>query len=870
MRPATKICLTALAVLLVGAPFAARTVGHPGAPARPAKINPLFMSTRPSQWWYEQRSFPNNSISASEYDAALEQSLMDHEQARLSTSAGLLTWQFVGPDNVGGRITALVAPAGGTPIYVATANGGVFKSIDSGANWTPIFDKYSVYSVGAIALDPTNANTIYVGTGESNPAVDTYDGNGIYRSTDAGVTWEHLGLENVKRMNRIVIDKNNPMHILVAGSGSIFTNNTDHGIWRSVDGGQTWQHVLYVDNTTWGADIAMNPLHTDSLVCSMWDFGPSPTSESAIYSSADSGATWSRLGPAQGLPASNDSTDRISLAYAPSRPSTIYAQIIGGAAMGYVGRGMWRSLDGGATWTKRDVGVGFSGSFGGFGWYFGTMAVDPTTPDKVYSLGVNFSRSTDGGANWGNLTGSMHVDQHAIWINPSNTNRIYVGNDGGFWRTTVGGVGGTGAWTKGGSQPFSQFYAITVDPTDASKQFGGTQDNNTVSGTGAPSTWNAVLGGDGFQCVVDQTIPSTVFAESQFMTGGAGPQRSAAGGSAGTYSSPAGFNAGDRYNWDSPFVMDPTNHLVLLAGSHRIYKSTDNGLTYAPVSGDLAFNPSSNRPNGTISTISISSVNNQVYYTGSSNGKVYRSTDGGANWFDKTAGLPVRYVTRVTADPFDANTVYVSMSGFNGDTETPVHLYKSTNQGDTWTNVAGNLPNAPVNDVLVDNLNPLRLYVGTDLGVYTTQNGGATWYPLGQGLPLQAVFDIYLHTASRTLFAGTHGRSMWKINLAELPLAVGDQAGATKIALSAPSPNPSRGPVRFTLALPTDARTQLSVFDTQGRRVRSLHDGALAAGRHSFEWDGRDAAGRTARAGVYFVRADVPGGVQFQRVVRTQ
>ena len=316
--------------------------------------------------------------------------------------------------------------------------------------------------------------------------------------------------------------------------------------------------------------------------------------------------------------------------------------------------------------------------------------------------------------------------------------------------------------------------------------------------------------------------------------------------------------------------MDPTNHNILLAGSQHVYKSTTNGVSYSVVSGDLAFNPSSSRPNGTISTISISAVDHLTYYTGSSNGKVYRSTDGGVNWDDKSFGLPLRYVTRIVADPFDAGTVYCSLSGFNGSSEVPVHLYKSTDRGDTWTNIAGNLPDAPVNDIVVDNLNPQRLYAGTDLGVYATQNGGASWYPLGQGLPLQAVFDLYLHTGSRTLFAGTHGRSMWSLNLNEMPTAVGAAAQVTRLALSAPSPNPSRGDVSFTLGLPADARVQVSVFDAQGRRVRSIHEGPLAAGRHAFRWDGRDAGGRLARAGVYFVRADAPGGIQFKRLIREQ
>ena len=872
MSLASKTRITAALLVAVAAAVAFQTVAPRWIRAhRSSNAGDTFkrFATRPSKWWFEQRSFPNGTIPAEAYDLALQQALMDHTQARLSTSSGPLNWEFVGPDNIGGRITAMAVGPGGTPIYVGAANGGVFKSSDGGITFVPIFDEFSAFSIGALTLDPVDPNILYVGTGESNPAIDTYDGNGVYRSSDAGATWQHLGLSDVKRINRIVIDPANTQRILLAGSGSLFTNNSNHGIWRSEDGGQTWQHVLFVDNVTYGADIAVNPAHPESLVCSTWDFGPAPTSESAIYRSSDHGTNWERLGVANGLPASNDSTDRISLAYAPSRPSTIYAQIIGGASMGYVGRGMYRSLDGGTTWQKRDtISTTFRNGFGGFGWYFGTMAVDPVLPDKVYALGVQIMRSTDGGSNWSTAinTSGIHVDNHAIWINPTNTSRIMMGNDGGWWRTTNGGS----SWFKGSVQPFSQFYAITADPSNAARTMGGTQDNNTMISGGTPSSWSPVFGGDGFYCVIDHTVPSTVFAESQTMSSGTGPWRSTSGGGSGTYAQPAGFNTGDRYNWNAPFVMDPTDHNILLAGSHRIYKSTNNGVTYTPVSGDLAFNATSTRQFGTLSTITISPVDNQTYYTGSSNGKVYRSTDGGANWFDKTTGLPLRYVTRVTADPFDANTVYCSLSGFNGSNETPVHLYKSTDRGDTWSNISGNLPNAPVNDIVPDNLDPQRLFAGTDLGVYTTQNGGATWYPLGQGLPFQAVFDLYLHTASRTLFAGTHGRSMYKLDLTQIPTAVGEPGAAAQFSLSAPRPNPSRGDVSFSLALTADARAQVAVFDAQGRRVRMLHDGALAAGRHDFQWDGRDAAGRTTRAGVYFMRADTPGGTKFHRVVRVQ
>lgn len=872
MGRATRFMLLAVLVVAAGVTVLFRI--QPQTPAPGTPLDDRAIEKRPSQWWYEQRAFPFGYIPSERADAARSYALLEHNEARLRTSVSpFLQWQFVGPDNIGGRITAMAVVPGGVTFYIGAANGGVWKSTDAGATWNPIFDEFAAYSIGDVQLDPTNSNILWVGTGESNPAVDTYDGNGLYRSTDGGTSWEHMGLSQVKRIARIAIDPLNPLNMYVAGGGSLFQSDTDGGIWRSTDGGVTWAHTLYVDPVTVGNDIIVNPVNPDTLHAALWDFGPSPATESAVYRSTNYGATWTRLGPADGLPASNDSTDRISLAYAPSRHTTVYAQITHGSigtSASYNGRAWWRSTDGGATWDRRTPGSAFTTStgFGGFAWYFGTIAVHPTNPDIVWALGVQALKSTTGGTNFSGQNGigatATHVDHHAIWINPTNS-RTYVGNDGGFYRSTTQG----GNWTKFGNIPITQFYAITVDPANANRQFGGTQDNNTLAGSGT-TTWTPVLGGDGFYCIVDHTNPAVVFAEYQFMCGGQGPARSVSGGASGTFVVPGaagGFVSSDRYAWNAPFVMDPTDHDILLAGSHRIYKSTNNGVSYTPISPDLAHNPSGPSVFNQIRTIDISSLDNQLYYTGSGNGKVWRSTNGGTSWEDKTAGLPTRAVTRVTADPHDVNTVYVSMSGFNGSSENPVQLWKSTDRGDSWTNVSGNLPNAPVNDILVDNLDPLRLYAGTDLGVWTTQNGGATWYPLGHGMPFQAIFDLYLHTGTRQLFAGTHGRSMYKLNLAEMPVAVGPRT-ITKLAMSSPSPNPSRGNVGFSLELDREAAVNVGVFDAQGRRTTTIHRGTLTPGRHRFSWDGRDASGRVASAGVYFLRAEAPGGIETKRIVR--
>jgi len=359
-----------------------------------------------------------------------------------------------------------------------------------------------------------------------------------------------------------------------------------------------------------------------------------------------------------------------------------------------------------------------------------------------------------------------------------------------------------------------------------------------------------VLGGDGFQCLVDPVNPSLIFAEWQNCCDHTGLRR---GGAA-----PGGFNSGDRYNWMTPIAMDPNNHNVLLVGSHRVYRSTDNGFNYSPISGDLTRNIPSQLTFSTISTLAISPVTPGVYYAGTDDGRVWRTLNGGSTWSEITAGLPIRYVTRVTADPFVEGVVYVTLSGFGQD-EHLAHVYRSVDDGNTWAPISGNLPDAPVNDLIVDPSDANTLIVATDVGVYYTHDLGATWGPLGTGMPLQTVHDLSFHAPSRTLVAATHGRSQWKLDLGNWPAGVAPAGAGARLALAPPSPNPSRGPVALSLELGAATSAEVAVYDAAGRLVRTLLAGPVAASRIALSWDGRDQRGGETRAGVYFVRARAGG-----------
>lgn len=869
-RPAVAIAtlaavsLTAAAALVAGRAFLHR---DPPPPHRAERPGPY-----PSDWFGAQRSWPLDRIPQDRYLAALAHARVDRAAAGRGAPFGAqgtaaLVWQQAGPYNIGGRVTALAVAPGGATVYLGSANGGVFKSVNSGENWTPVFDATGVFSIGALALHPSDPSTVLVGTGEANASVDSYDGSGVWRTTDGGATWASLGLEETRRIARVAYDPLNPQRIFVAAMGGQFSTGPHRGLYRSENGGASWQQVLFVNDSTGVCDVVLNPAHPETMYCATWErirrpsyrraYGPA----SGIWKSVDGGTSWTRL--QTGLPAPSDSVGRIGLALAASSPSTVYAQVVGGANLGYNILGLYRTTDAGATWQRRDVpGGALSGMFGGFGWYFGDMAVDPTDPQRLFCLGVSLQRSLDGGVSYSSATGQAHVDFHALWIDPAAPQRVYAGSDGGFFSSADGGNN----WSKSEDLPITQFYAGTVDPSNPAVLYGGTQDNFTLKTTAGPSAWFPILGGDGFQVVVDPVNPNVVFAEYQFGCYGTGPRRSTNGG-ASFGAAASGFVSSDRFNWNTPIEMNPGNHNVLLVGSHRVYRSTNNGLGYSTISPDLTTAPVAQVVYGTITTLAISPADTSLYYAGTDDGQVWRSMNRGGAWTNVSAALPDRYVTRVVADPADPDVVYVTLSGFGLD-EPLAHVYRSDDRGDTWSSISSNLPDIPANDLIVDPADPQTLYLGTDVGVYATRNGGAGWFPLGAGMPVQTIFDLTLHAPSRTLVAATHGRSQWTLDLNALPVAASPPAAPAGLALSGPAPNPARGAARFALELARPARATVTVYDAMGRRVRELAAGSMAAGRSEIAWDGRDAAGRRAGAGVYFVRAEAGGEVATARVVR--
>jgi photosystem II stability/assembly factor-like uncharacterized protein len=415
--------------------------------------------------------------------------------------------------------------------------------------------------------------------------------------------------------------------------------------------------------------------------------------------------------------------------------------------------GVYKSTNFGTNWTRVNDGA-LSSFLGGFGWYFGNIRVDPTDPNRVFVLGVDLYRTTNGGTSWSNVGHSIHVDHHAMFISPLDHNRIYSGCDGGVNLSTNGGT----VWSTCINQPSTQFYVITLDQLNPQRLYGGTQDNGTLRTlSGAPNGWEQIFGGDGFYCIVDFTNSNIIYAEYQYGY----LLKSTDLGYSWNYVMDGIDYSADRHNWCTPIAMDPANHNILYYGSNRLYRTTNGGSLWTAVSGDLTNGPGSgNLTYGTITTIEVAPSNHNMVYVGTDDANVWVTTNSGGNWIRINSGLPNRWITRVTTDPYSDSIAYVTLSGYRDSSPLP-HIYRTTNRGGTWQSISSDLPEAPINDVLVDSINPSVLYVGSDVGVYISTNTGGSWAPLGTNLPITTVDDLALHQTSRKLVAGTHGRSMF-------------------------------------------------------------------------------------------------------------
>lgn len=721
-------------------------------------------------WFDFQRRFPFDVIPAGARVDAIRsmrtvQSRIDEARAKAGRSLlASAQWTPIGPDNIGGRVRAIaIHPTDPLTVYIGGAAGGVWKTTDGGATWRSTFDKQTALTIGAIAVDPVNPNNVYVGTGELVPGSDiAFLGDGVFKSTDAGETWRNIGLNNLVATSKIHVRSDNP-NIVYLAAGRIGTSprysgggvGSSAGFYRSTNGGETWT----VTHSGTVNDMSVDPQNNDNIIIS---------SSSSVQRSTDGGLTFA---PATSGLTSLGSARRMSMAHDPQDPTRVYLLQAVNTSELDIGN-VFRSTNAGQSWTlvrRLDSSV-----FRQQGYYNNCIAVDPNDPNTILVGGIDLWRSTDAGSSWTNTSRTFgstgdrqkaHPDYHIIVFDANTPGLCYVGNDGGCYLSLSSGAD---FQLMHDQLPISQFYTVEVDQTRPYRVYGGTQDNQTQGGFGTTEhtkVWTRIIGGDGMWVVVDKVDPDIIYAESQFGNLYRVDTRTFDR----TYLVAA--LAQDGGAWSAPAAMSPID-FNLYAGRHNLYRTTTPRGNVRWEKLEPGF---SNTASKSI-VLSLSPFDSTGIIIGNEVGDIRYTMDDGVTW-TRSTGTPSRYPTDLVHDPIERRRVYATFSGFRTG-----HVFVSDDDGATFRDVSSNLPDIPVNAIEIDPVDNRRLFVGTDIGVYVSLDGGAAWFPYNDGLPVVPVTDMKIHRTRRMLVAATHGRSMFEIsidNIAVPPLLLSPVGGET-------------------------------------------------------------------------------------------
>ena len=695
-----------------------------------------------------------------------------------------LKFRNLGPAAAGGRVTAVVGIPGDPNVYyVGGAAGGVFRTTDGGLTWKAIFKHEATASIGDIALAPSNPSFLWVGTGEANIRNDVIDGHGVYFSPDGGRTWQFKGLADAGQISRIIVDPLNPQIVYAGVLGHEWAPNAERGVFRTTDGGKTWKKVLFVDDSTGVADLAMEPGNPQVLFAAMWHARRYPWTlvnggdSSGIYRSTDGGDTWKKL--TEGLP--HGPLGRIGLAIAPSNPNHIYALI--GAKKGM----LWQSLDMGKRWSA----VTASHALDVRPFYFSRIIVSPDNENKIYCLSLWLMESDDGGKTFHRADKGVHVDHHAIWIDPKNPARIIQGNDGGAYLSTDDAK----TWRFFNALPLEQFYQVAVDSRRPFDICGGLQDNNAWCGVSSDlgrsgvvgADWFTVVGGDGEYAVPAPSDPDIVYADAQegnmvrrnLKTHVAQELRP-------YYPSAEDTKPADlqyRFNWTSPIAVSRENANELYLGANVVFKSVDGGAHWTAISGDLTRNDKSKQevsggPVGhdissaenydTILSITIAPTDPKVIWVGTDDGLVHVTRDRGKTWTDVTHSIPGApewaRIDQIGVSPFNAGSAYLAFDAHMLDDNHP-YVYKTDDYGQTWTKITEGLPTDTPAVVVREDPNQRGLLVlGTETGLFYSRDRGDHWMPLKANFPTVPVWDLKFVKNPRDLVVATHGRGIFVLD----------------------------------------------------------------------------------------------------------
>ena len=792
-----------------------------------------------------------------------------------------LEWRSIGPANMGGRVTAVVGiPGDAKTLWVAGPDGGLWKTINAGVTFEGQFQNEAAYSVGAIALAPSDINVMWLGSGEGDPRNSTSYGNGVYRSIDAGRTWKHLGLDDTERIKRIAVHPSDPDTAYVCALGHAWGANAERGVFKTIDGGESWEKVLYIDEDTGCSDIDMDLSNPRILYAGMWTHRRRPwrfdsgSTETALYKTTDGGATWEKK--TEGLP--KGPMDRIGVAVAQSRTNIVYL-VTEAADEGT----LFRSEDWRESWkmVHEDARINFRP------FYYSDIRVDPTNPEVVYSLSGRLYKSTDGGRTFKRIANGVHGDHQAFWIDPEDSDRLLSGSDGGYQVSFDAGAN----WDIINNVVLAQFYHVFIDDRDPYYVCGGLQDNGNWCGpsrTGHAAgilkdDWYTVSGGDGFYAVPIPGQPHLIYSNSQGGPINITDTRSGNTRRIHPFPKKTG-SAGDaivdheyRFNWDAPIFVSPHDPRTVYYGGNVLFRSNDYGYSWNVVSPDLTTDdPAKQLSSGgeivtdntaaefhcTILTIAESPLERGVIWVGTDDGNIQITRDGGASWTnvkDHVSGLPeFSWVGNIEASPHEAGTAFVAVDQHRMDDFGP-HLFKTTDYGKTWTDLsAGLLQDDYVKVVRQDPRNASLLYVGLERGLQASWDGGDAWVSIRNNLPRVSVRGIRIHPRENDLVIGTHGRGAWILDdaspLQELAEAMETEAylfdirpaarwqswrrGANLGQRTFVAENPPTGAlINFYTQVAPSGPVRIEVRDASGELVRSWEERDVEAGVHRAVWN---------------------------------
>jgi photosystem II stability/assembly factor-like uncharacterized protein len=827
-----------------------------------------------------------------------------------SQSVNLLTVlnpRCIGPANMGGRIVDVaVVEKKPAVMYVATASGGLWKTVNNGTTWTAVFENEPTVSLGAVAAAPSDPNVVWVGTGEANPRNSVSWGGGVYRSTDGGRTWKNMGLRDSHHVGRIVIHPTDPNIVYVAALGHLWGPNRQRGVYRTSDGGKTWKRSLFINPDTGVIDVALDPRRPATLYAAAYQVrrdgfaGLDPAVQcgpgGGLYRTTDGGATWRRL--RRGLP--RRPLGRCGLAVSRQDPRVVYAVVqTDRTATGLRGQkparnadastgGVFRSQDRGRTWTKLN-------NLCPRPFYYGQVRIDPKDSHRIYVLGVTLFASSDGGRTFSprNAARGTHNDHHALWIDPRDPDHLVLGGDGGMYFSYDRGA----TWEHVNNLPIGQFYGIAVDMRRPYRVYGGLQDNGTWGGPSATrraaaitnADWFKVLGMDGFQCQADPSNPDLVYAEGQFgklrrVNVRTGAVRRI------VPRSPPPADA-YRFDWNAPLLLSPHNPRTLYFAGNHVFRSVNQGEQWSVISPNLTRGKRGpNRAGGhAITALAESPLKPGLLFAGTDDGEVHVSTDGGVWWTEVTDNVPrlprSRRISRIECSHFSPGTAYLTIDRHRQDDRSP-YVFRTSDYGTTWTPLIGDLPRGgPVHVIREDPRNPDLLYLGTEFGLFLSLDAGRHWQRLRNGFPTVAVHDLVIHPRDRELVIATHGRSLYVLDVAPLQelsprvLAASAHLFEVKPATSFPSggrrdwkgdkvfaaANPPYGAAIFYhLGKPQPEPVRITITDLSGKQVRVLQ-GNKEVGLHRVTW----ALDQIEWWGLLPIRRPVPPG-DYLAVLQTE